>query len=51
MKYVTHFLIYHTYIRMHIVIFIDILFWWSPFIPSRKLDEVLLINIYGSNVP
>ena len=25
---------------IYIVIFIVILFWWSPFIPSRNVDEV-----------
>ena len=35
---------------IHIVIVIVI--WWSPFIPSRNLDEVFTYNhIYGSNVP
>ena len=29
-----------------------LLHWWSPFIPSRNLDEVFTYNhIYGSNVP
>ena len=28
----------------HIVFIIVILFWWSPFIPSRNLDEVFTYN-------
>ena len=43
------------YIYIYIYIYIlSLLFfiWWSPFIPSRNLDEVFpLITIYGSNVP
>ena len=30
-----------------IVIFISV----EPFVPSRNLDEVYIITIYGSNVP
>ena len=32
------------YIYIVIVIVIVLLFWWSPFIPSRNLDEVVIYN-------
>ena len=50
------YVILHTYITyvyiiqrffqgyIHIVIVIVIFIWWSPFIPSRNLDEVFTYN-------
>ena len=36
---------------IYIIIVIVIFIWWSPFNPSRNLDEVFTYNhIYGSNV-
>ena len=61
MIYYTLFIIYtlllyynlFIYIYIYIVIVVIVIFiWWSPFIPSRNLDEVVTYNhIYGSNVP
>ena len=33
-----------THIYIYIVIVIVIFIWWSPFIPSRNLDEVFTYN-------
>ena len=38
-------IIYSIYI--YIVIVIVIFIWWSPFIPSRNLDEVFTYNHIG----
>ena len=35
---------YTYYIYIVIVIIIVIFIWWSPFIPSRNLDEVFTYN-------
>ena len=34
----------YIYIYIYIVIVIVIFIWWSPFIPSRNLDEVFTYN-------
>ena len=40
-KYITIFTVNSLYIHTHIYI---LLFWWSPFIPSRNLDDVFTYN-------
>ena len=44
----------YVYYNIHILLLLFVIvisIWWSPFVPSRNLDEVSLIIIYGSNVP
>ena len=39
-----YFIYIYIYIYIYIVIIIYIFIWWSPFIPSKNLDEVLTYN-------